>query len=142
MQYRTNLSDEEKKAFKAKGTWYIVKSQITGHSDEDGDPIDNPDDTPEWEIEEIDDESDIKWSSDYLDEDSDWDCDLHWTTEYLGLYDNEEEAREALKKDVLLWLKGELKSAESRVSKLKKEIEKIKNDAYCDSYSVPSSLNY
>lgn len=29
MQYRTNLPDEEKKAFKAKGTWYIVKSQIT-----------------------------------------------------------------------------------------------------------------
>lgn len=142
MQYRTNLSDEEKKAFKAKGTWYIVKSQITGHSDEDGDPIDNPNDTPEWEIEEIDDESDIKWNSDYLDEDSDWDHDIRWTTEYLGLYDNEEEAREVLKKDVLSWLKGELSIAEGRMNKLKKEIEKVEKSKADDSYSVPYNLGY
>lgn len=140
MQYRTNLSDEEKKAFKAKGTWYIVRSQITGHSDSDGDPIDNPNDTPEWEIEEIDDESDIKWNSDYCYEDSDWDCDIRWTTEYLGLYDNEDEAREVLKKDVLSWLKCELKSAESRVNKLKKEIENVESSEADDAYSVPCGI--
>lgn len=140
MQYRTNLSDEEKKAFKAKGTWYIVRSQITSHSDEDGDPIDNPNDTPEWEIEEIDDASEIKWNSDYLYEDSDWDNDLHWDTEYLGLYDNEEEACEVLKKDVLSWLKSELSSAKNRVSKIEREIENVESSTGDYSYSVPYGI--
>lgn len=156
MKWNNAMTQEQRDAFQEKGTWYLARGLRFFKRDEDGEIIDNPNDTYDWRIETLtkeDVERDFDCAGNlfaYADDDDDEIHPLDFDKCYgydsddvkvvvCDLFDNKEEADEFLKEEYLAWLERMRPEVSmNSLMKLDKRIKAIKEgtEKYSDFWKL------
>ena len=144
MEYNIcKMTSEQIAEFKAKGKWFLAREVYNFDRDDDGDIIDNPNDSIEWNIETIENGDKLFSDKRYLGYREDYGLDTDYCTiAEHGLFDDHDEACEYLKNLYLEHLQAKMNNAEGLIKRVKAEINKVKDRLAEDEYNEPVELKY